>query len=147
MTNGFTKIISDLRKVSTSHQLLMNTFIFIWIITLCQGVSVTTNYTHQIQITWLLITRHLSLYQCTPPEQSASWSTTLWGGWIFSAKEKCSLTQIWTDLWTIFERNKPFVYIEKVLDLWIQLLKNGGKNKCCVYNLVQHLYIYIYIYI
>ena len=28
-----------------------------------------------------------------------------------------------------FERNKPFVYIEKVLDLWVQLMKNGGKNK------------------
>ncbi len=23
----------------------------------------------------------------------------------------------------------PFVYIEKVLDLWVQLMKNGGKNK------------------
>ncbi len=22
-----------------------------------------------------------------------------------------------------------FVYIEKVLDLWVQLMKNGGKNK------------------
>ncbi len=37
----------------------------------------------------------------------------LWGGWIISAKEKCSLTQIYTDLWTIFERNRPFVFIEK----------------------------------
>ncbi len=35
------------------------------------------------------------------------------------------------------ERNRPFVYIEKVLDLWVQLIKNGGKNKCCVYNFVQ----------
>ncbi len=34
-----------------------------------------------------------------------------------------------TDLWTIFERNRPFVYTEKVLDLWVQLMKNGGKNK------------------
>ncbi len=25
--------------------------------------------------------------------------------------------------------NRPFVYIEKVLDLWVQLMKNGGKNK------------------
>ncbi len=32
-------------------------------------------------------------------------------------------------MWTIFERNRPFVYIEKVLDLWVQLIKNGGKNK------------------
>ncbi len=29
----------------------------------------------------------------------------------------------------MFERNRRFVYIEKVLDLWIQLMKNGGKNK------------------
>ncbi len=27
------------------------------------------------------------------------------------------------------ERNRPFVYIEKVLDLWVQLMKNGGKSK------------------
>ncbi len=53
----------------------------------------------------------------------------LWGGWIISAKEKCSLTQIKTDLWTMFERNRPFVYIEKVLDLWVQLMKNVCKNK------------------
>ncbi len=145
MTNGFTKIISDLRRVSTSHQLLMNTFIFIWIITLCQGVSVTTNYTHQIQITWLLITAtcHQSsraLYQCTPPEQSASWYATPVRWMDFLGKGEV-LTN--TDLWTIFDRNKPFVYIEKLLDLWIQLLKNGGKNKCCVYNLVQYIYKYI----
>ncbi len=61
----------------------------------------------------------------------------LWGGWIISAKEKCSLTQIYTDLWTIFERNRPFVYVEKVLDLWVQL--KGAKTKvlhlkfCSVY--------------
>ncbi len=28
-----------------------------------------------------------------------------------------------------FDRNRPIVYIEKVLDLWVQLMKNGGKNK------------------
>ncbi len=54
----------------------------------------------------------------------------LWGGWIIS--EKCSLTQILTDLWTIFERNRYFVYIEKVLDIWVQLMKNGGKNKSVI---------------
>ncbi len=48
----------------------------------------------------------------------------LWGGWLSH-----SLTQIYTDLWTIFERNSPFVYIEKALDLWVQLMKNGGKTK------------------
>ncbi len=34
-----------------------------------------------------------------------------------------------TDLWTIFERNRPFLYIEKVLDLRVQLMKNGAKTK------------------
>ncbi len=57
----------------------------------------------------------------------------LWGGWIMSVKEKCSLTQILTYLWTIFERNRSFVCIEKVLDLWVQLMKNGGKNKSVVF--------------
>ncbi len=71
----------------------------------------------------------------------------LWGGWIISAKEKCSLTQIYTDLWTIFERNRPFVYIEKVLDLWVQLVKNGGKNNSCVYNFVQYNYYIIISYL
>ncbi len=66
----------------------------------------------------------------------------LWGGWIISAKEKCSLTQIYTDLW-IFERNRPFVYIEKVLDLWVQL-KMGTKTSVAFIIL---LYIYIYNYI
>ncbi len=28
--------------------------------------------------------------------------------------------------------------LEKVLDLWVQLMKNGGKNKCCIYNFVQY---------
>ena len=65
-----------------------------------------------------------------------------WGSarlaWIFSAKEKCSLTQIYTDLWTIFERNRPFVYVEKVFDLWVLLMENGAqKQKCCAYNFVQ----------
>ncbi len=31
--------------------------------------------------------------------------------------------------------NRPFVYIEKVLDLWVQLMKNGTKTK------VLHLYV------
>ncbi len=47
-----------------------------------------------------------------------------------------------TDLWTIFERNRPFVYIEKVLDLWVQLMKNGGKNKSVAF-IIQYIYIYI----
>ncbi len=60
----------------------------------------------------------------------------LWGGWIISAKEKCSLTQIETDLWTIFERNRHFMYKEKVLDLWVQLMKNGGKNKSVAFMIL-----------
>ena len=36
-------------------------------------------------------------------------------------------------LTTIFERNRPFVYIEKVLDLCVQLMKNGSKNKSVVF--------------
>ncbi len=43
-----------------------------------------------------------------------------------------------TDLLTIFERNRPFVYIEKVLDLGVQLMKNGGKNKVLRYNFVEY---------
>ncbi len=46
----------------------------------------------------------------------------LWGGWLSR-----SLTQIYTDLWTIFERNRPFMYVEKVFNLWVQLMKNGSK--------------------
>ncbi len=48
----------------------------------------------------------------------------LWGGWIISAKEVFTNTDL-----DRFERNRPFVYIEKVLDLWVQLMKNRGKNK------------------
>ncbi len=49
-----------------------------------------------------------------------------------------------TDLWIIFERNRPFVYIEKVLDLWVQLMKNGGKKQMLrlyfwsVYEILHH---------
>ncbi len=72
----------------------------------------------------------------------------LWGGWIISAKVKCSITQIYTNLWTIFERNRPFVYIKKILrSLSSAHEKWGQKQKCCVYNFVQCVYIYIYIYI
>lgn len=52
-----------------------------------------------------------------------------WGGWIIPEKEKCWLAEIQTDLWTIFERNGPFVYIEEVLELWAKLIKNGRKSK------------------
>ncbi len=40
------------------------------------------------------------------------------------------------------ERNRPFVYIEKDLDLWVQLMKNGGKNKCFAFKILVSIYIY-----
>ncbi len=49
----------------------------------------------------------------------------LWGGWVISTKE----------------RNRPFVYIEKVLDLWVQLMKNGGKNKSVAFIILFSVYI------
>ncbi len=48
-------------------------------------------------------------------------------------------------LWTIFERNRPFVYIEKVLDLWVQLMKNGGKNKSVAFIFLFSVYIYCHL--
>ncbi len=45
-----------------------------------------------------------------------------------------------------FERNRPFVYIEKS-DIWVQLMKNGGKNKSVAFIILFSIYIYIYIYI
>ncbi len=37
------------------------------------------------------------------------------------------------------------MYIEKVLALWVQLMKNGVKNKCCVYIILFSVCLYIYI--
>ncbi len=45
------------------------------------------------------------------------------------------------------ERNRPFVYIEKDLDLWVQLMKNGGKNKCFAFKILVSIYIYIIFFI
>ncbi len=43
----------------------------------------------------------------------------------------------------IWERKRPFVYIEKVLDFWVQLMKNGGKNKSVafiiLYSVRRHI--------
>ncbi len=36
--------------------------------------------------------------------------------------------------------NRPFVYIEKVLDLWVQLMKNGGKNKSVAFIFLFSVY-------
>ncbi len=33
-----------------------------------------------------------------------------------------------------------FVYIEKVLDLWVQLMKNGGKNKSVAFIILVSIY-------
>ncbi len=35
------------------------------------------------------------------------------------------------------------MYIEKVLDLWVQLMKNGGKNKSVFIVFLTDIYIYI----
>ncbi len=42
----------------------------------------------------------------------------------------------------IWERKRPFVYTEKVLDLWVQLMKNGGKNKSVAFIILFCVYIY-----
>ncbi len=36
--------------------------------------------------------------------------------------------------------NRPFVYIEKVLDLWVQLMKNGGKTKSVAFIILFSVY-------
>ncbi len=41
----------------------------------------------------------------------------------------------------IWEKYWPFVYIEKVLDLWVQLMKNGGKNKSVAFIILVSVYI------
>ncbi len=38
------------------------------------------------------------------------------------------------------------MYIEKVCVHRVQLMKNGGKNKCCIYNFGQCMCVYIYMY-
>ncbi len=46
-----------------------------------------------------------------------------------------------------------FVYIEKVLDLWVQLMRNGGKNKSVVFiilfsvNAALHYYCIMFTYL
>ncbi len=56
----------------------------------------------------------------------------------------------------MFERNRAFVYIEKVLDIWVQLMKNGGKNKIFVciilvnvyiWEMAEHVYYYTLLYV
>ncbi len=44
----------------------------------------------------------------------------------------------------IFDTNRPFVYIENVFDLWVQLIKNGGKNKSIAFIILFSVYINIY---
>lgn len=51
------------------------------------------------------------------------------GEWIILVKEKCSLTQIYKDLRTTFESHESFVYVEKISDVWVQLMKMGAKTK------------------
>ncbi len=47
------------------------------------------------------------------------------------------------DIW----EKSAFSVHRKVLDLWVQLMKNGGKNKSIVFIILFRVYIYIYIYI
>ncbi len=39
-----------------------------------------------------------------------------------------------------FVNNMPFVYIEKVLDVWVQLMKNGDKNKSVAFIILFRRY-------
>ncbi len=57
---------------------------------------------------------------------------------------KCRLHRCHPFLCTIL--CSPFVYIEKVLDLWVQLMKNRGK-KSVAFIILLFVYIYMYIYI
>ncbi len=43
----------------------------------------------------------------------------------------------------ILSNQRPFVYIEKVLDLWDQLIKNGGKNKSVAFIILFNVFKYI----
>ncbi len=54
--------------------------------------------------------------------------------WIFSLHNAPVKLPVWL-LW--IWGNRPFVYIEKVLDLWVQLMKKGGKKTFCIYNFGQ----------
>ncbi len=64
----------------------------------------------------------------------------LWGGWII----KCSLTTDLDRFWTIFERNRPFVYIEKVFDLWVH--EKWGQNKSVAF-IIWSVYVAFLIYL
>ncbi len=47
----------------------------------------------------------------------------------------CVCVRVWPN-----NRNRPFVYIEKVLNLWVQLMKNGDKNKSVAFIILFSLY-------
>jgi hypothetical protein len=58
------------------------------------------------------------------------------GGWIILAKEKCSLTGMYTNLCTKFERNKLFVCMEHFCDVLFQLMKHGTNTLYGMFNIV-----------
>ncbi len=63
----------------------------------------------------------------------------------------CSVQRmVWTltgwPLWTIFERNRPFVYIEKFLDLCVQPMKNGAKTSVA-FIILFSVCIYVFLFI
>ncbi len=37
------------------------------------------------------------------------------------------------------------MYIEKVLDLWVQLMKNGGKNKSVVFIILVSVAVFLFL--
>ncbi len=38
------------------------------------------------------------------------------------------------------------MYIEKVLDLWVQLMKNGGKNKSVAFVILFSVYMHTFLF-
>ena len=67
----------------------------------------------------------------------------LLGGWIFLAKEKCSLTGMETNVCTKFERNMLFVNKEHFWNLLFQLMKHGTNTLHVAFIFVFSLHKYL----
>jgi len=101
LTTGFTKIISGLRSVSTLHQLLMNTFIFIWIIiqsviTMCyfeRRLSFKHIQLHKFTNIFVMILFHLLYFYLKYP-----WDLKI-NIWIMKY-HICLLMVLWRWLWS-----------------------------------------------
>ncbi len=75
---------------------------------------------------------------------------TAWGKWWshqILTSFRTHKTIFENNMWTIFEINRPFVYIENVLDLCVQLVKNGGKNKSVVFIILFSEYVGLCMYV